>query len=222
MNSSSIFVQLPSLVLNFFEYLEQGNLSFSEVLSSNSVLIFSRIEIIIKSKFQSQRLQPSLCFWVSKQPKVANSDDFRRGERTNDLSLVGGTSKTIGLLVSYGILKGVAYAPHLRKLSKKSPSQILQKGKCSQSNTGYFLVFKERNTSSFIRTQAKNLVKKINFLVCFTHCVSFLFSLFQNHDRKESVRNRTRATDCAKKIVFPRTVRSCVKTPFLAVSALRP
>ncbi|RRR49127.1 hypothetical protein EJA00_04720 [Streptococcus suis] len=43
-------------------------------------------------------------------------------------------------------------------------------------NTGYFLIFKERNTSSFIRTQAKNLVKKINLLVCFTHCVSFLFS----------------------------------------------
>ena len=28
MNSSSIFVQLPSLVLNFFEYLEFGKLSF--------------------------------------------------------------------------------------------------------------------------------------------------------------------------------------------------
>lgn len=122
-----------------------------KVLSSNSILIFPRIEIIRQSRFQSQRLQPSLCFWV---------------------------------------------------------------------NT--LLTFTERNTSSFIRTQAKNLVKKINFLVCFTHCVSFLFSLFQNHDRKESVRNRTRAMDCAKKIVFPRTVRSCVKTPILAVSALRP
>lgn len=78
-----------------------------------------------------------------------NSDGFRRGEKTNDLSLVGGTSKTLGLLVSNGIPKGVAYAPHhLRKLSKKSPSKyterkvfVIEHGLLSE----FRLFFNERN-----------------------------------------------------------------------------
>ena len=60
MNSSSIFVQLPSLVLNFFEYLEFGKLSFfrSSQLELSSYLFENRNHSSIKFPITEVATQP--------------------------------------------------------------------------------------------------------------------------------------------------------------------